>query len=143
MTSKFSASASEIFAGAIQDYGRGIVVGDPATHGKGSVQTLMDLAQQIRLNRANFGALKVTLQQFYLPDGQSTQLKGVNADVLLPSVTAKMDISEGDLKFALKHDTVTAAGSRTIQHGARRPVGIDCANVRPIESQRIKSLTNC
>ncbi|NND96703.1 MAG: carboxy terminal-processing peptidase [Pirellulaceae bacterium] len=110
MTSKFSASASEIFAGAIQDYGRGIVVGDPATHGKGSVQTLMDLAQQIRLNRANFGALKVTLQQFYLPDGESTQLKGVNADVLLPSVTSKMDISESDLKFALQHDTVPAAG---------------------------------
>jgi carboxyl-terminal processing protease len=110
MTSKFSASASEIFAGAIQDYGRGIVVGDPSTHGKGSVQTLMDLAQQIRLNRANFGALKVTLQQFYLPDGESTQLKGVNADVLLPSVTSHMDISEGDLKFALKHDTVPAAG---------------------------------
>lgn len=109
MTSKFSASASEIFAGAIQDYGRGIVVGDPATHGKGSVQTLMDLAQQIRLNRANFGALKVTLQQFYLPDGQSTQLEGVNADVLLPSVTTHMDISEGDLKFALKNDTVPAA----------------------------------
>ncbi len=110
MTSKFSASASEIFAGAIQDYGRGIVVGDPSTHGKGSVQTLMDLAQQIRINRANYGALKVTLQQFYLPDGQSTQLKGVNADVLLPSVTAKMDISEGDLKYALEHDTVPAAG---------------------------------
>ena len=109
MTSKFSASASEIFAGAIQDYGRGIVVGDPATHGKGSVQTLMDLAQQIRLNGANFGALKVTLQQFYLPDGESTQLKGVQADILLPSVTAKMDVSEGDLKFALDHDTVPAA----------------------------------
>jgi carboxyl-terminal processing protease len=109
LTSKFSASASEILAGAIQDYGRGIVVGDPATHGKGSVQTLMDLAQQIRFNRANFGALKVTLQQFYLPDGESTQLEGVHADVMLPSVTAKMDISEGDLDFALKHDKIPAA----------------------------------
>lgn len=109
MTSQFSASASEIFAGAIQDYHRGIVVGDPATHGKGSVQTLMDLAQQIRLNRENFGALKVTLQQFYLPDGKSTQLKGVNADIILPSVTAKMDISEGDLKYALDHDVIPAA----------------------------------
>ena len=110
MTSKLSASASEIFAGAIQDYGRGIVVGDPATHGKGSVQTLMDLAEQIQLNRANFGALKVTLQQFYLPDGQSTQLKGVSADILLPSITSHMDISEGDLKFALESDNVPAAG---------------------------------
>jgi carboxyl-terminal processing protease len=110
MTSKFSASASEIFAGAIQDYRRGIVVGDPATHGKGTVQTLMDLGQQLFAhNRANYGALKVTLQQFYLPDGQSTQLKGVPADIVLPSITAKMDIAEGDLKYALEHDAVSAA----------------------------------
>ncbi|WP_145178386.1 carboxy terminal-processing peptidase [Rubripirellula lacrimiformis] len=110
LTSKFSASASEIFAGAIQDYRRGIVIGDPATHGKGTVQTLMDLGQQLfRNNRANFGALKVTLQQFYLPDGESTQLKGVLADVILPSITSKMDVSEGDLKFALEHDRVKAA----------------------------------
>ena len=109
LTSKFSASASEIFAGAIQDYRRGIVVGDPATHGKGTVQTLMDLGQQLfRNNRANFGALKVTLQQFYLPDGESTQRKGVAADIVLPSITAKMDIGEGDLKYALEHDTVKA-----------------------------------
>ncbi|MGI9471124.1 MAG: carboxy terminal-processing peptidase [Rubripirellula sp.] len=110
LTSKFSASASEIFAGAIQDYRRGIVVGDPATHGKGTVQTLMNLGQQLfRNNRENYGALKVTLQQFYLPDGQSTQRKGVLADIVLPSITSKMDIGEGDLKFALEHDTVKAA----------------------------------
>ena len=110
MTSKFSASASEIFAGAIQDYRRGIVVGDPATHGKGTVQTLMNIGQQLfRNNRANYGALKVTLQQFYLPDGQSTQLKGVAADIVLPSLFAKMDVGEGDLDFALAHDTVRAS----------------------------------
>ncbi|MDF1840406.1 MAG: carboxy terminal-processing peptidase [Rubripirellula sp.] len=110
MTSKFSASASEIFAGAIKDYGRGIVVGDPTTHGKGTVQTLMDLGRQLfRTQRENYGALKVTLQQFYLPDGQSTQRNGVPADVVLPSITAKMDIGEGDLQYALEHDTVKAA----------------------------------
>ncbi|MGB0599563.1 MAG: carboxy terminal-processing peptidase [Rubripirellula sp.] len=110
MTSKFSASASEIFAGAIKDYGRGIVVGDPTTHGKGTVQTLMDLGRQLfRTQRENYGALKVTLQQFYLPDGQSTQRNGVPADVILPSITAKMDIGEGDLQYALEHDTVKAA----------------------------------
>jgi carboxyl-terminal processing protease len=70
----------------------------------------MDLGQQLFAhNRTNYGALKVTLQQFYLPDGQSTQLKGVPADVVLPSITAKMDIAEGDLKYALEHDTVNAA----------------------------------
>ena len=107
MTSKLSASASEILAGAIKDYGRGIVVGDPATHGKGTVQTLMDIGQQLfRTRRQNFGALKVTLQQFYLPDGDSTQRVGVAADVVLPSITAHMDIGEGDLKYALEHDSV-------------------------------------
>ena len=110
MTSKFSASASEIFAGAIKDYGRGIIVGDPATHGKGTVQTLMDLGQQLfRNGRENYGALKVTLQQFYLPDGDSTQLHGVAADVILPSITQKMDISESDLDYALPHGRVSAA----------------------------------
>ena len=106
-TSKFSASASEILAGAIKDYRRGIIVGDPATHGKGTVQTLMDLGQTLfRNNREKMGALKVTLQQFYLPDGESTQRKGVAADVLLPSITSHMDVGEGDLKYALEHDTV-------------------------------------
>ena len=107
LTSKFSASASEIFAGAIKDYKRGIVVGDPATHGKGTVQTLMDIGQQLfRNGRQNFGALKVTLQQFYLPDGESTQQHGVSADIILPSITQKMDVGEGDLKYALSHDRV-------------------------------------
>ena len=110
LTSKLSASASEILAGAIRDYDRGIVVGDPATHGKGTVQTLMDLGQTLfRNNRQNYGALKVTLQQFYLPDGESTQRAGVPADVVLPSITSKMDISESDLKYALEHDQVSPA----------------------------------
>ena len=70
----------------------------------------MDIGQAIfRNNRENYGALKVTLQQFYLPDGQSTQLKGVAADVILPSITAKMPVSEGDLDYALEFDTVPGA----------------------------------
>ena len=110
LTSKFSASASEIFAGAIKDYNRGIIVGDPATHGKGTVQTLMDLGERMfRNQRENYGALKVTLQQFYLPDGESTQRSGVRADVVLPSLTQKMDVAEGDLKYALETDKINAA----------------------------------
>jgi len=113
MTTKFSASASEILAGAIKDYKRGIVIGDPATHGKGTVQTLMDLGREVfRNDRMNLGALKVTLQQFYLPDGDSTQRSGVAADVILPSITADMDVSEADLDFALPHDTVKLAKHR-------------------------------
>jgi len=107
MTTKFSASASEILAGAIKDYHRGIIIGDPATHGKGTVQTLMDLGREVLRNeRMNLGALKVTLQQFYLPDGDSTQRNGVAADVIIPSITADMDVSESDLDYALEHDRV-------------------------------------
>ena len=100
---KMSASASEILAGAIKDYQRGLVVGDPATHGKGTVQTLVDVNQLVfgAAAREPYGALKLTIQQFYLPDGQSTQLQGVASDVVLPSLTANADIGEGDLDYAL------------------------------------------
>ncbi len=110
MTSQFSASASEILAGAIRDYRRGLIVGDEKTHGKGTVQTLMDLARELLgTNRENYGALKVTLQQFYLPDGDSTQKEGVPADVVLPSLTTYMDVGEDDLEYALDHDQVPKA----------------------------------
>lgn len=110
MTSQFSASASEILAGAIRDYRRGLIVGDEKTHGKGTVQTLMDLARELLgTNRENYGALKVTLQQFYLPDGDSTQKEGVPADVVLPSLTTYMDVGEDDLEYALDHDRVPKA----------------------------------
>jgi carboxyl-terminal processing protease len=106
--SKFSASASEIFAGAIADYDRGIVVGDSATHGKGTVQSLLELGSQLfRIaNPPNLGALKITMQQFYRPSGESTQLRGVKSDVVLPSITDHMDISESDLDYPVAFDEV-------------------------------------
>ena len=112
LTSKFSASASEILAGAIQDYRRGIVVGDTSTHGKGTVQSLLDLGPlMFRVgNPPNLGALKLTMQQFYRPNGDSTQKRGVLADVVLPSLTDVItDISEGDLDYAVEFDKVPAA----------------------------------
>ncbi|MBM4004868.1 MAG: tail-specific protease [Planctomycetes bacterium] len=112
-TSKFSASASEILAGAIQDYGRGLIVGDDSTHGKGTVQTMMDLSEKLfgdPRNRPNYGALKISVQQFYRPNGDSTQKRGVLADIKLPSITNHMDnISESDLDYALEFDRVSAA----------------------------------
>jgi carboxyl-terminal processing protease len=111
LTSKFSASASEILAGAIQDYGRGIVVGDQATHGKGTVQSLLDLGQQLLNipNPPNLGALKITMQQFYRPSGESTQKRGVVADVALPSLTTHMDVGESDLDYPIEFDRVEAS----------------------------------
>ena len=104
---KFSASASEIFAGAIQDYGRGIVIGDRATHGKGTVQELEELGRLIApLNPPNYGALKLTIQQFYRPGGDSTQNRGVVSDIELPSPTTHWEVGESDLDYALKFDQV-------------------------------------
>ncbi len=111
LTSKFSASASEIFAGAIQDYRRGLIVGDYTTHGKGTVQSLLDLGSQIlRIkNPPQWGALKITIQQFYRPNGDSTQNRGVLSDVELPSLTTHLDVGESDLDFALAFDSVKPA----------------------------------
>jgi carboxyl-terminal processing protease len=108
MINKFSASASEIFAGAVQDYGRGIVIGDHATHGKGTVQQLFDLGQALFRIRAvpNMGALKLTIQQFYRPGGDSTQNRGVVSDIELPSLTTHWDVGESDLDYALAFNRV-------------------------------------
>ncbi len=110
LISKFSASASEIFAGAIQDYGRGLIVGDHSTHGKGTVQSLLPLGEALFSfgSAPKMGALKVTIQQFYRPDGDSTQNRGVLADVELPSITTHMDVGESDLDYALAFDQVPA-----------------------------------
>ena len=111
LTSKFSASASEILAGAIQDYQRGLIIGDSSTHGKGTVQSLLDLGPQMfRIqNPPNLGALKITMQQFYRPCGDSTQKRGVVADLTLPSLTDHMDVSEADLDFPVEFDKIESA----------------------------------
>ncbi|HEY3391684.1 MAG TPA: carboxy terminal-processing peptidase [Lacipirellulaceae bacterium] len=105
---KFSASASEIFAGAVQDYGRGVVIGDHATHGKGTVQQLFNLGEALFRIREipNMGALKLTIQQFYRPGGDSTQNRGVVSDIELPSLTTHLDVGESDLDHALAFNRV-------------------------------------
>ena len=113
LTSKFSASASEILAGAVQDYKRGLVIGDTTTHGKGTVQSLVNLTQILYPRIKNppniYGALKITTQQFYRPNGDSTQQRGVRSDIVLPSITDKMPVGEGDLEFAVAFDRVPRA----------------------------------
>lgn len=111
LVSKLSASASEILAGAIQDYHRGLVVGDRATHGKGTVQSLMDLGEHLfrPFSSSKLGALKVTMQQFYRPSGDSTQQRGVVSDIELPSITTWLDVGEADLDYFIPFDRVPAA----------------------------------
>ena len=108
LCSKFSASASEIFAGAIVDHGRGIVVGDSTTHGKGTVQNFLELGAQFFSinNPPNLGALKITTQQFYRPGGASTQQRGVYSDIILPSITDHLKVSESDLDYPVPFDKV-------------------------------------
>ncbi len=107
---KFAASASEIFAGAIKDYGRGLVVGDSSTFGKGSVQNVIGLNDRLRLGNTGkvppLGALKLTIQQFYLPDGDSTQIKGVTPHLHIPSVNDFVDLGESRYDTAMKFDKV-------------------------------------
>ena len=118
LTSKFSASASEILAGAVQDYGRGIVIGDTTSHGKGTVQSLVNLNQLVfgvDDPPSYFGALKITMQQFYRPNGDSTQKRGVLSDIVLPSISDKMDVGESDLDYPVEFDKVPPAYFRKMQ----------------------------
>jgi len=105
LTSRFSASASEILAGALQDYGRAVVVGDSSTHGKGTVQNLQSLEPFYR-GTGKPGQVKVTISKFFRPSGSSTQLKGVVPDVVLPSINNFADIGESSLSNALPWNTI-------------------------------------
>jgi carboxyl-terminal processing protease len=108
LVDRFSASASEIVAGALQNYGRALIVGDSSTHGKGSVQQVIEMKQVSRaLSLApKTGAAKLTIQKYYLPSGASTQLKGVVPDIVLPSIEDYLPIGEGDLPRALVWDQI-------------------------------------
>jgi carboxyl-terminal processing protease len=89
-----------------------LIVGDDATHGKGTVQSLLDLGRQLfqRFDNApSLGAIKITMQQFYRPSGASTQLEGVKSDVVLPSITTHLPVGEGDLDHAIAFDRVPPA----------------------------------
>jgi carboxyl-terminal processing protease len=113
LVNRFSASAAEIAAAALQDYGRALVIGDTSTHGKGTVQTLIPLKQVQGFwpSATNDpGTLKVTIQKFYRVNGGSTQLKGVMPDIVLPDVlNFSKDIGEGALENPLPWDTNAVA----------------------------------
>ena len=134
LISKFSASASEILAGAIQDYGRGLIVGDHATHGKGTVQSLTDLGQELfRVpNSPQMGALKITMQQFYRPNGDSTQKRGVLADIELPSLTTHLDVAEADLDYPVDFGRVQPQSFKRLSY-VNQAI---CDGLRDLSEQR-------
>jgi carboxyl-terminal processing protease len=112
LTSRQSASASEIFAAALQDYGRAVVVGDKNTFGKGTVQTILEIGRFTSLlgsRSQDDGALKLTIQKFYRVAGGSTQLHGVASDIVLPSLSDLPEFGESALKNCLAYDEVPKA----------------------------------
>lgn len=118
MVDNFSASASEIFAAAIQDYKRGVVIGSKHTYGKGTVQNVIDLNQFVRGNSfGDLGALKTTTQKFYRINGGSTQREGVLSDVVLPDRFMYLDMGERDEKYALPWDKIEPADYKPVTNG--------------------------
>jgi carboxyl-terminal processing protease len=108
LVDRFCASAAEIVAGALQDYERAVVVGTSATHGKGTVQAVIDLDQQVKTKGDPLGLYKVTIQEYFRVSGGSTQLKGVVPDILLPDPTSFVESGERTLPHAIPWSTIDA-----------------------------------
>jgi carboxyl-terminal processing protease len=108
MVDRFSASASEILAGALQDYKRALIVGTGPTHGKGTVQILADLDVATG-GKIDLGVLKITVQQFFRVSGASTQREGVKPDILLPDPASHIESGESTLEHAIPWSQVPAA----------------------------------
>ncbi|TYQ00474.1 carboxyl-terminal processing protease [Tenacibaculum adriaticum] len=109
MVNEMSASASEIFAAAMQDYGRGVIIGGKQTYGKGTVQNVLPLNYYVKKYPEDLGALKMTIQKFYRINGGSTQIEGVYSDIAMPDRYSYMDYGERDLEGALPWDKVPQA----------------------------------
>lgn len=117
LVDRFSASAAEILAGALQDYERAVVVGTSATHGKGTVQAVLDLDRmQPKGGGDPLGLYKITVQEYFRVSGGSTQLKGVVPDVLLPDPTSFVDSGERTLYHAIPWSTIRPASFTKIPH---------------------------
>jgi len=135
MINNFSASASEIFAAAIQDYKRGIVVGSKHSYGKGTVQNVIDLNQFVRgSSYGDLGALKTTIQKFYRINGGSTQREGVKSDIVFPDRFAYLEMGERDEESALPWDKIEPA--------KYSPMNVNYENIIVNSKRRIESNPN-
>jgi carboxyl-terminal processing protease len=133
LVNEFSASASEIFAAAIQDYGRGIVIGSTSTYGKGTVQRSIGLDPESNFMSSNseLGSLKLTLQKFYRINGGSTQLKGVTPDIVLPDQYEYLRFRERDNDNALPWDEISKAPYKSWNGG------YDLQTIKNLSSSRV------
>lgn len=137
LINKASASASEILAGALQDYNRAVIVGDSSTFGKGTVQEPLDVAKMLPFfaGRDGAGMLKLTIRKFYRPSGSSTQLDGVASDVTLPGPADSMEIGEKFLDHAFPHDRINPAPGLT----PLNKDGLFLARLKEASSNRLKT----
>lgn len=141
LTSRASASAAEIFPAAMQDYGRGLVVGDKSTFGKGTVQSVLELNQYLPPAYRSYkpGALKLTVQKFYRVSGGSTQHRGVLPDIHLPSAGDLSDSTESSQKNALPYDEIEPASyARTGETDGRIPLLAKASAERLAASQEFE-----
>jgi carboxyl-terminal processing protease len=135
MVNEFSASASEIFAAAIQDYGRGVIIGSTSTYGKGTVQRSIALdGDNFLSNNSELGSLKLTLQKFYRINGGSTQLKGVVPDIVIPDKYEYLKFREKDNTNALQWDEIASARDYKKWEG-----GYDLQAIKNLSNSRINS----
>ncbi len=135
LVSKNSASGSEIVAGALQSYQRAVIVGEESTHGKGTVQAVFELGNYLpgaRAGDSQIGATKLTVQKFYLPDGESTQHRGVIPDIRIPAFNDFLPIGESELPHALVWDTIDAGDWDEYKENA----GVSF----PLDKQRLEAL---
>lgn len=114
LVNEFSASASEIFAAAMQDYNRAVIIGGNQTYGKGTVQNILPINQFYPKYKKDLGFLKMTIQKFYRVNGGSTQKEGVYSDIAMPSRLSYMKFGERDLEDALAWDKVDKADYKTV-----------------------------
>ena len=134
MVNEFSASASEIFAAAIQDYNRGVIIGSTSTYGKGTVQRNIGLEpSSLFTSHSELGTIKLTLQKFYRINGGSTQLKGVASDIVLSDKYEKLKLREKDNPDALPWDEIEKASFSSWDPGYNIDV------IKKMEQERINN----
>ena len=137
LVNELSASASEIFAAAMQDYKRAVIIGGKQTYGKGTVQNVLDLNRYHNLNE-DLGALKMTIQKFYRINGDSNQLEGVHSDVMLPDRYTYLEIGERDMPNALQYDKVAPADYSVWDNYSNFDIAVNNSKIRVSNNETFK-----